>query len=191
MSGKIEHIFLFGHRKQHGKDTCCDILESILSHRNRGYCRTSFAKRLKEMAAKEYNLDVNRMDDDEYKSSYPSHLDKKSVREMLIHIGCRERKKDPAFWAKHATSDIIKSGHKIGMVSDFRFPNEAMGLENCGKIHKILVHRPNGKFVSDGADDQLPDVDSYWDHVIMNDDDSNTWKSTLVSKVKEVLNNYV
>ena len=190
MSNNTEHVVLFGHRKQHGKDTCCDILESILLDRKIGYCRTSFAKRLKEMAAKEYDLDVNKMDMDEYKSSYPSHLDGKSVREVLIHVGCRERERDPFFWSKHAAEDIITSGHKIGMISDFRFPNEASGMSNCGAVHKILVYRPSGKFVCDGADDQLPDIDPYWDYVIINEDTS-TWRDTLVKKVKAVLSNYV
>lgn len=191
MSNKPEHVFLFGHRKQHGKDTCCDILENILSNRGIGYCRTSFAKRLKEMAAREYDLNVNKMDIDEYKSSCPRHLNGKSVRDILIHVGCRERKKDPFYWSKYAAEDIKHSGYKIGMISDFRFPNEACGLSSCGQVHKILVHRPKGKFVSDGADDQLPDIDPYWDYVIINDNETSEWKDILVQKVKGVLSNYV
>jgi len=27
----LTHIFLFGHRQGHGKDTCCDILEDIFT----------------------------------------------------------------------------------------------------------------------------------------------------------------
>ena len=54
-----EHIFLFGHRKQHGKDTCCDFAEEILNDKGIEYCRTFFAKSLKELTAKWYNLDLN------------------------------------------------------------------------------------------------------------------------------------
>ena len=217
-----EHIFLFGHRKQHGKDTCCDFAEEILADLGVGYCRTFFAKKLKEMAADEYNLDLSLMEDNDYKCSSPAHLNGKTVRDILIEIGNRERSKDKDCWVRYAFKDIFESKQPIGLISDFRFPNEAAAIPSvatdlfshiCDKaphtpmsmtaiqVHKVLVHRPDGVFVSDGADDQLPDLQEpideddnspgYWDHVIINDDTSDRWKESLKSKVAELLNDHV
>jgi hypothetical protein len=58
------------------------------------------------------------------------------------------------------------------------------------KIVKVLVHRPNGKFVNDGADDQLPDLDPYWDFTIMNDDTTENWKKNLDKQLKNMLELY-
>lgn len=198
-----EHIFLFGHRKQHGKDTCCEMAEKILEG---DYCRTFFAKKLKYMAADEYQLDVSLMEEEWYKKSSPKHLNGKTVRDILIEVGKRERNKDIDVWVRYAIEEIIETDAKVGIISDFRFPNESEAIiKICTeyyfkhveskaetmdfavpKVHKVLVHRPNGKFVSDGADDQLPDVDDFWDYVIINED-TEDWEDKLYSNVKEIL----
>lgn len=185
-----KHIILFGHRKQHGKDTCCDLAELILRDKEISYCRTFFAKKLKQMAADKYDLDVDKMEFDEYKNSKPEHLNGKTVREVLIDIGNGERAKDPNCWVNYAYDEIFQSGSNIGLISDFRFPNEAKSIaKNNACVHKILVYRPDGKFVSDGADDQLPDLEneSYWDHVIINEDKTENWKQSLKIKVAGVI----
>lgn len=203
-----ESIFLFGHRKQHGKDTCCDILEEEFQKKKINYCRTYFAKHLKLMASKLYNLDFEKMESKDYKNSKPAHLNGKSVRDVLLHLGQKEREKDPDVWVRHSINEILKSNTKVGMISDFRYPNEFDSIEKlCHEyfeskvsyasfnykfsyvmpfVHKILVHRVNGQFVEDGADDQLPDVDEkYWDYIIINDDESNNWRNSLKNKLME------
>jgi hypothetical protein len=120
-----EKIFLFGHRAGHGKDESCDILEEILSKRKIKYCRNSFAKHLKQDAARKYMLDYSRMNDSDYKNSKPEHLNGLTVREVLIHEGNTARKIWLHTWAWSCFSEILESNSRIGFVSDFRFPNEA------------------------------------------------------------------
>lgn len=195
-----KHILLFGHRKQHGKDTCCDILEEYLTDNNISFIRTLFAKSLKEMAAKNYNIDLSRVESEEYKQSKPEHLNGQTVRDILIKIGLEERAKDPLVFCRATYVEMFESGCDFAFASDFRFPNEG---SSCDKIldaylkekgitdqtekptvHKILVHRPDGRFVNDGADDQLPDLDeNYWDYVIINDDTSDSWRETLSTRL--------
>lgn len=236
----LNTIFLFGHRKQHGKDTSCDILEE---HIGADYHRTYFAKLLKRQVCDRYNLDFDRMNEDEYKNWCPpwvapairqanmsctdendfknkrtrikgvwydvidwgggytaiSFEEPRTVRQILIEEGCKGRDIWPDVWANSVYQEIFRSGAKYGLVSDFRFPNESDCFEtswnhyNKGgaitrtpKVVKILVHRPDGKFVSDGADDQLPDVDEdYWDYIIYNDGGEN-WYNVLKERVIEV-----
>ncbi len=199
-----EDIFLFGHRKQHGKDTCANLLEDILSKRKISYERTFFAKELKKVSARKYNLDYDKMDDNAYKTSTPDHLNGLTVRDVLIKEGVFARGIWLNSWANIAFSEILSSRAKIGIISDFRFPNEYDGFSEIlesyvnldpqkhkyiskPRIHKILVHRPNGIFSNDGADDQVPDDTSYWDHVILNDNDSADWKLRLGHQLEGII----
>ena len=198
----LQHIFLFGHRKQHGKDTCCDIAEELLKEWNVQYCRTFYAKQLKIQASASHNLDASLMEDNDYKASKPEHLNGKSVRDILIEVGNNKRAEDPDYWVRAALNDLLESQVGVGIISDFRFPNEALAYEHLitaeekPMIHKVLVHRPDGVFAADGSDDQLPDLantedEKYWDYVIMNNDTTENWKSSLREQVKEVLQNHV
>jgi hypothetical protein len=202
---KTEHIFLFGHRKQHGKDTCANLLEGIVKERNISYKRTFFAKELKKVSAMKYNLDYDKMDDNSYKMSKPAHLKGLTVREVLIREGLDARSIWIQAWANIAFGEIFRSEAKVGIISDFRFPNEHDGFDEIlksyvdldpknnkyiskPKIYKILVHRPNGIFSNDGADDQVPDDVTYWDHVILNDDDTESWKHNLSDQLVKIVN---
>lgn len=241
----LNTIFLFGHRATHGKDTCCDMLEQYLHYDSEKYCRTYFAKLLKSQVCERYNLDFDKMTDNDYKNWCPpwvapktheiniSHTDEnnftenktlikgvwydvinwgggysgnvvtykkpRSVRQVLIEEGCKGRDIWPDVWANSVYQEIFRSGAKYGLVSDFRFPNEydcfetswnyynkTNAITHTPKVVKILVHRPDGKFVSDGADDQLPDVDEdYWDYIIYNDSGED-WYNVLKQRVIEV-----
>jgi hypothetical protein len=207
-----KHILLFGHRKQHGKDTCCDILENYFSNNNIKSYRTYFAKSLKEKCADKYILDIPSMESDDYKNSRPEHLNGKSVRDVLIEFGLAERAKDPLVFCRPVYTDMYKSGADFCLVSDFRFPNEGNSgvfileelmfkkrtkkaerqsfMNMMPQVHKILIHRPEGRFVNDGADDQLPDIDNYWTHVIINED-TNDWKEKLTEKILSYISQLV
>lgn len=188
------HIFLFGHRQQHGKDTCCSILEKIFKEKNISYCRTYFAKLLKRQVAEKYNLDFSKMDDNDYKLSKPAHLGGLSVRDVLIKEGCAARAIWQDVWANSVYQEILNSRNKIGIVSDYRFPNECGCFDRSfefwasqpsntidkPKVIKVLVHRPNGVFKNDGADGELPDLEEpeAWDYIIINED-RDGWKQRL------------
>jgi hypothetical protein len=213
----MKYIFLFGHRQQHGKDTCCSILGDLLKEKNISHTRTFFAKLLKKQVAERYMLNFEKMDDAEYKKWKPPHLNKKiinspdgpkeelrTVRQILIEEGCKGREIWDNTWAQAAYIELFKDNFDIGFLSDFRFPNEYTSINDTysyfireykyiekPKVVKVLVHRPNGIFNNDGADGHLPDESStdFWDYKIYNDESSD-WKQHLEQQVVSMLTKY-
>lgn len=196
---KLTHIFLFGHRKQHFKNGSCTILENILSKKGIKTKQSYFAKMLKQQVSARYGLEFEKMDDDVYKNSKPLHLNGLTVREVLIKEGCFARSIWQDTWALPMYTELLLSDAEIGICSDFRFPNEYSCFDSCfdiinkdlslnkPKIIKVLVHRTNGKFVNDGADDQLPDIDPYWDYIIMNNDETANWKKNIEIQIDNMV----
>ena len=212
----MKFIFLFGHRQQHGKDTCCDILTKILIEKNITFKRSFFAKLLKKQVAERYNLNYDLMETNEYKLWCPPHINKKitkledgssiekprTVRDILIEEGCKGREIWSNTWANSMYMELLKSNSEIGICSDYRYPNEYKSFNDsfkefshnnsCEKpiIIRVLVHRPNGVFKNDGADNELPDVDeSSWDYIILNENKEN-WKENLESQINIMLSVY-
>lgn len=197
----ITHIFLFGHRQQHGKDTCCNILEEVFKNSNISYKRTYFAKLLKKQISERYNLDFNKMDSNDYKLSKPEHLNGLTVRDVLIKEGCGARAIWGDVWANCVYQELLNSNSKVGIVSDYRYPNEygCFGRsfdfwkkENpdapVPKVIRILVHRPSGVFKNDGADGELPDIEKpeFWDYIVINEDVVN-WDKRLKEQVVGIM----
>lgn len=199
----MQHIFLLGHRKTAGKDASTEILKTILDSKKISYHHEYFAKKLKEQAADKYGLNFNSMGDDKYKNSRPEHLNGLSVRDVLIKEGCGARAIWENVWAFPVYRNLMNSGTSVGIISDFRYPNEYSCFDECfkllnitgelkkPKLIKVLVHRPDGKFVCDGADDQLPDINPYWDFVIMNDDKTNNWKQNIQRQLKTMVESII
>lgn len=213
----MRYIFLFGHRQQHGKDTCCNILEKLLIKKEIAFKRTFFAKLLKKQVSERYNLNFDKMEDNEYKKWCPPHIRKKivkkthdlseevcrTVRDILIEEGCKGRDIWENTWANSAYMEIFKSEADIGIISDYRYPNEYKAFEasleafkaDGGRVGtpkpiRVLVHRPDGLFKNDGADGELPDIDdSAWDYTILNDVKGN-WEQHLEKQVSEMLLKY-
>ena len=204
-------IYLFGHRAQHGKDTCCDIFQEILREKEIYHCRTLFAKMLKKHAADRYGLDVAKMETQEYKMSVVPHAAPKAdgsprtVRDILIEEGRFARSIWGDTWAWQVYNEIFTSGADIGIVSDYRYPNEGdpndkmynlfvnnAKCENTDcvfvkpKIIKIQVYRKDGIFKNDGADAELPDDFNFYDYNIMNESRSD-WKDNLKRQLEDIL----
>jgi hypothetical protein len=213
----MKYIFLFGHRQQHGKDTCCDILATKLLERQITFKRSFFAKLLKKQVAERYNLNYDLMETDDYKQWCPPHINKKcvtladgtikdvsrTVRDILIEEGCKGRELWGNTWANSAYMEILRSKTEIGIISDYRYENEyksfitsfdAFEQENK-EIERpipirVLVHRPKGMFKNDGADNELPDIDPVaWDYTIVNEEAKN-WKENLEAQVNSMLLKY-
>jgi hypothetical protein len=205
----LSHIFLFGHRQQHGKDTCCALLEKVFLEKKISYCKTFFAKLLKKQVAEKYNLDANKMEFNDYKISKPEHLGGLTVREILIKEGCAARAIWNDTWANSVYQEIFNSNSQIGIVSDFRYPNEyscfersfdywkskSLSLEDKKKqtvtkpkVIRILVHRPHGVFKNDGADSELPDNENpdAWEYIIINEDHGG-WEKRLEDQVVGIM----
>lgn len=203
MADQLQYIFLFGHRKQHGKDTSVSMITDLLGDMNISVKSDYFARKLKEQACDKYGLDFNKMGDESYKNSKPAHLNGLTVRDVLIREGCGARAIWQNVWAFPVYKGLLNCGAKVGLVSDFRYPNEYSCFDECfdivnasgtyvkPKLIKVLVHKPNGKFVSDGADDQLPDIDPYWDFVITNDDTTDMWRQNIQRQLKNMIESII
>lgn len=194
----VKLIFLLGHRKQHGKDTTCDIAEKILERYGISFVRTSFARKLKKHCAERYDLDFEQMEFDAYKKSKPAHLNGLTVRDVLLKEGNFAREIWGNVWTSTTYREIFDSEAEVGLISDFRYPNEYACFEEtykswaakngaCGeetpKLVKVLAYREKGVFNNDGSDDQLPDLDKYWDEVILNNIESGDWYSHVEQQV--------
>ena len=206
----VKIIFLIGHRKQHSKDSCCDIIEKQLNDINISFFRTSFAAKLKKHCAERYDLNAKQMEFDDYKKSKPLHLNGLSVRDVLIQEGTFSRKIWNNVWTSTAYRDIFNSGATVGLISDFRYPNEYSCFEETFRswamstdfpnavtptIIRVLAHRENGVFISDGSDDQLPDLSPYWDEIVLNNIEGRNWYQHIGAQVLPMvtrnLNKYV
>lgn len=202
-------ILLVGHRAQHGKNEVCDIISSYLKEKHISCHQTYFAKLLKKQVAEKYGLDFHKMEDNEYKKWCPPWIEPirviengiekqipRSIRQILIEEGCKTRSIWGATWAFAVYKELLMSDCEVGIVSDFRFPNEfdsakecfdIMGINKIPPIKKILVHRPMGTFNDDGADNELPDISDYWDHIIWNDKENEDWFLNLKSNTHKTL----
>jgi hypothetical protein len=118
---------------------------------------------------------------------------KRTVRDVLLEEGQSARAIWYDIWASGVYEEITKSGKSVGIVSDFRYPNEYTFSQKKKidyKVVKILVHRPDGIFKSDGADNLIPDVDeNYWDHVIINNN-SPQWMEHMKTQVLTIARIY-
>jgi len=246
-----DHIFLFGHRQQHGKDTCSDLLKNFCEEQNFTHSYSFFARLLKKQVAERYNLNFEKMEEDTYKNWCPPWVNPKevevaassindarngkalineewfevvprvgklpsgniiikkprTVRDILIEEGNKGRSIWQNTWAAAAYRDLFESNSQIGIISDFRFPNEYDCFQDVitqyinskygnntisiqfPKIHRVLVHRPAGIFKNDGADNELPDLEDpdSWDFIIKNDIEGNGWKQHLSDQIQDML----
>ena len=204
-------VYLFGHRQQMGKDSCCDILQNILNEKNISYRRTLFAKMLKKHAADRYGLDLAKMEDQAYKLSVVPHAAPKedgsprTVRDILIEEGRFARSIWGDTWAWQVYNELYSCGADVGIVSDYRYPNEGdpdskmynLFVENAKATHqgwsfekpkvvKIQVYRPDGIFKNDGADAELTDAFAFYDYNIINDPRPD-WKENLKKQLTNIL----
>jgi hypothetical protein len=118
---------------------------------------------------------------------------KRTVRDVLLEEGQGARAIWYDVWASATYNEIQDSGKRVALVSDFRYPNEydfAINSKLPCRIVKILVHRPDGIFKSDGADNLLPDNDGkYWDHVIINPNGPQ-WMESVKSQTLTIAREY-
>jgi len=118
---------------------------------------------------------------------------KRTVRDVLLEEGQRSREIWYDIWASGVYDEMASSNKSVGIVSDFRYPNEYTYSQkkniSC-KVVKVLVHRPNGIFREDGADNLLPDIDKkYWDHVIINEE-SPHWEDKMKTEIITIARGY-
>lgn len=120
-------------------------------------------------------------------------ITRRTVRDVLLEEGQSARAIWNDTWAKVTYDEILGASAKVAIVSDFRYPNEydfAVDNKIPCRVIKVLVHRPDGIFKSDGADNLLPDVnEKYWDHVIINPNVPN-WLEIIKTQTLTLARNY-
>ena len=129
----------------------------------------------------------------------------RTVRDILIEEGRFARSIWGDTWAWQVYNEIFSSGTEIGIVSDYRYPNEGdpdgkmfdLFIQNQKKVNpdckfvkpkiiKIQVYRKDGIFANDGADAELPDDFSFYDYNIINDTRPD-WRDNLKNQLEDIL----
>jgi len=129
----------------------------------------------------------------------------RTVRDILIEEGRFARSIWGDTWAWQVYKELFDSGMEIGIVSDYRYPNESdpngklfdLFVSNKQKedptwkfvkpkIIKIQVYRKDGIFANDGADAELPDDFSFYDYNIINEPRPD-WRDNLKRQIEDIL----
>jgi phosphomevalonate kinase len=201
------NIILISGKRRCGKDTCATILNEFLSNNDNIIAYNySFAHRVKEFCSDMYNLELQRLfDDNEYKEQH---------RHLLIKHGMEEREKDKYIWVKLAFEHIlnnIKDKFKINrsyknkkyiiLISDFRFLSEVDFLINklgALSIYKIRVNsteeerNKRGWVYNEKIDTSLSecelDIYDNWDLIIDNNSTKNELNQILSNFGNEIIN---
>ena len=111
-----------------GKDSVANYLEE-----HHGFKVIKFAGPLKDIVAKVFNLDRERLDDDlDYKEKHIVRKTPYTPREILQHIGTEGfRHIDDMVWIRMAmkkADEHSHAGHTNVVFADLRFPNEANAI---------------------------------------------------------------
>jgi len=108
----MKFIFLSGFAGS-GKDTVADQLVSM------GYVKYAFAQPIKESVSNVLSIPLEWCSDQEKKATYKT-TNGLTLREYIIDVAERERKKDPEVWAKKIAQQIKYSTAKQIVFSDWR-----------------------------------------------------------------------
>ncbi len=196
----MKTIFLFGFRAGNGKDSMCDKMEQVVDLSNKEHFpesiikRTFFAKKLKQNAADLYNLDYDKFESQDYKNSFPPHLNGKSVRDILVEYGMKCREISENVWVNVVAEELKNSNKEIGIISDYRFPNEYLHLKKSFsddvKLVRVLVTRPAIPNADNVADNMLSEDPEGWDEIFVNEETSD-WKKNMLVFAKGLIEKYV
>ncbi len=115
-------IIIIGGYSGSGKDTVGDYLV-----KNHGYTKISFADDLKKFVSDKYNLPIKYFLSQTGKKRFLSSG--KTVRDLLIEEGQIQRDKDENVWVKKVLQKILTEKFDKVVITDFRFPNEKLYLE--------------------------------------------------------------
>ena len=188
----MKYVFLFGHRKNCGKNILTDFTIDILNRKDISHYHTYFAKPLKKLVSEKYELDFNKMEDRDYKNWIVPWVGGKTVRQILIEDSYYSKLLWNEIWVSKIKNEILNSNKMISIISDFRYPIEYEFLQreliNTHRVLKILVHRSDIPFENDGADGELPDLEKseYWDYIISNEK-IDSWQNNLKNQMIKLL----
>lgn len=202
-------IIGLGHRKQVGKDTVGQFIQSL----NPAIERRSFAENLKEVAAILFNIPLEKWSDANFKESTIEYSGEITTpRKILQKIGeCLRDNINENIWVNallntyipfpaiddtnspifnEVEEDLqgefgismssIKKIYPIWVITDVRYPNEAEAIKNLGGV-LIRIDRNTGFTDNHISETALDNYDG-WDYVI----DNNGTLENLFNQVKEI-----
>lgn len=120
-------IILIGGKAGSGKTSVAEGVASVC-----GVKRYSFADALKRYCVAQY--DWNGIKDME-------------GRALLQRVGQEKRAEDPDYWVKRLLATTAIQTHRVSLIDDWRFPNEAQALCRLTQYHNIYTV----KIIRDGA----------------------------------------
>jgi hypothetical protein len=122
-----------------------DYIGKILSDKY-NYYRFAFADSLKQIVGDKYGCDISLLQTQEGKKQICNNDAKlRTYRQILIDEALELRSKDPDIFARKCCNDILLSGHKQIIITDWRYMNEydiinmTFSGHNIIRIHVICV----------------------------------------------------
>lgn len=188
----IKTLILIHGKKGTGKTTACNY---IVNNINRSCIVYPLATLLKRVVASINNIDVNKLENQEFKQSDSGYkvydygrYRSLTYRQLLLHIARKLRFDNDKIFIDDTINHLIQSNCNIGIVPDVRELQEVKFLKrfaeyNSIKLIFIKIIRPT-EYDLVSADKTETDLDNYkdFDYIINNTgDDINQLYFTLIS----------
>ena len=167
-------------KKGSGKDTAANHLNAV-----HGYATLSYAEPLKKTCSIVFGIPIDYFNDRNKKEETIEEW-KASPRQLMQTVGTDLFRNhfDKDVWIKSLTQRIRQTQNKRIVVSDVRFPNEALHVKNMGgKLIHILRRnlRSDDDHESESNTDELSNMA---DFIISNDDTINELYETIDNIIK-------
>lgn len=176
-------IFMFSGRAGCGKNTASNVVKTF------GGMEYAFADPLKDVVAQVYGLERERMNDFDYKQSYPDSLRGKSVRDALQLMGTEGFRDlvSPYTWTDYMIRRIQNSKNLIIAIPDVRFMNEYVELKEVFGESAILVSIDRnsdevtlkGNHKAHASEAYIRDLAAVADHVVPNNSTLNDFEALI------------
>lgn len=204
-------VVMLGHKSLAGKDTVFGFAEEL------GFKRVAFADKLKTTCMDLYNLSHDQVfgeGKDVMDERYPNHVDPEFLsedrpnpdfkpfltpRRILQLFGQDQRALFPNIWASYvfttAIPELVSQGERKIVVTDFRFPNEALAAQQWSSqssknhLHLYKVLRPGvvAKTGSNDISETALDEFSDWDGTILNDGNLETLRARSIGLLSGII----
>lgn len=200
-------ILLLSGWKKSGKDTGADYLINTY-----GFQRVSFADKLKEKVAQDFDVPLKYMHDQnlkelpllqypvESKDAFSEHVNNymtgehatvpcsnqkyHTPRSLCILMGSVMRSVDSNYWVKYAITGLDPDKNYV--ISDLRYKSEVAGVNGLytGRVVSVRINRFDVNTSTDASENDLNDYN--FDHVIENKGTLEEYLHKLDNLMKEI-----
>ena len=179
-------IIAFAGRKQSGKTTSCEFVQSLFTNKKTKIY--NFADPLKQLCIDIFGLTYNQCygtDEDKNESvdcCWPGTDSKMTSREVLQYVGTDVfRSMQHNVWSSATIRLIDKEQPDIALIADCRFPNEVEAVKNAGGVViKLNRNLYESTHASETALDDINYDQSNFDIVIANLEGSIEEKNNII-----------